>query len=94
MKLFMISMLFISMFSNAKEVRTEIGKWETYSGSIRFYINEKDDVKSAYIYTTDEHVISSNMYNVNVVQLKQIRSLINETIVEMESSPNNRIKQD
>ena len=87
-------MMFISTFVNAKEVRTELGRWETYSGSVRFMIVENNDGKRAYIHTIDEHVINSTMYNVNVEQLKKIRSLINETIVELESSPSKQINKD
>jgi|GEM_PF-7007438 hypothetical protein len=94
MKFFVITMMFISTFANAKEISTEVGKWETYSGSVRFMIVENNEGKRAYIHTVDEHVINSNMYNVNVEQLKKIRSLINETIAELESSPNKKINKD
>jgi hypothetical protein len=70
--------------ANARETKTQIGKWKDYSGGgIDFSIIDKDGRKSAVIFVTDEHIIETNYFSVSKKDLEKIKALIDETLKEM-----------
>jgi hypothetical protein len=73
---------------SARETETQIGKWQTYSGSIKFSVVDKDGSKRAVLFISDKHVIETNYFSVNKADLEKIRALIDKTIQELESGSN------
>jgi hypothetical protein len=88
-----ISLLSASV-SFAKETTTKIGEWRTRSGSVQFSVVDADGKKRAQMFVADEYIIRTNFFLMNKDDLQKIRSLINETILELDSDANKSSKSD
>ena len=82
-------LLVIFSFSvSARKTTTTIGEWKHYSGTITFDVTDRDGRKKATIHVCDKELLDTNLFTVGTSDLKKIRSLIDETIQELEGGSN------
>jgi hypothetical protein len=72
----------------AREVMVKIGSLEARGGKIAFDVTQKDGgPKVVYVFVTDQHAIKTNLLSPNGKQLRELRALIDATIIELEGAP-------
>jgi len=81
----------------SKEVTIEIGEFTKYDKSaISFKLNDNNGKKSIYMFVRDRFIISTNLFILNKKELLEIRSLIDDSLKEldgtvMETTSNNTL---
>jgi len=78
-------MLVLPALAADRETKIKIGKWQHRSDSMTFSVEGNASGKTASIFCSDEHTISTILfYRADKAQLEKLRALLDETIAELD----------